>query len=233
MLDHHHNHHPQRHHHDTTTKPIVLWGGHRKQRTTAVVYQMYTQTMPKVLASLLLASILLTSSWWAIAAVADGNGSSRHAVGGRQLAPAVAPAAVESGYGVDCSFPVFDRDLSGCSGILGDRKSFYESYMQGCRDHFATANPKKDQSKRCDTTEQDRLDMSRRQPQSMVVSFAFLLLVVTHTTACLFAMGYPVAVCLSLLRPAGTTSTTTAVVWWRRLFQANDDSEKPLREPSC
>jgi hypothetical protein len=74
-----------------------------------------------------------------------------------------------TGYGVDCSFPVFDRDLSGCGDILGDRQSFYEEYMQGCRDHFGS------KAHRCDTTEQDRLDMSRRQPQSMVVCCRFLM----------------------------------------------------------
>lgn len=70
---------------------------------------------------------------------------------------------VGSHYGVDCSFPVLDRDLSACGGILGNRTSFYEDYMQGCRDHFGS------KAHRCDSTEQDRLDMSRRQPQAMVV----------------------------------------------------------------
>jgi hypothetical protein len=75
--------------------------------------------------------------------------------------------------------------------------------MQGCRDHFATANPKKNQSQRCDSTEQDRLDMSRRQPQSMVVSvyFFFFLFAIL-----LLVFG------LSLLLRARTISTTAEVV---------------------
>lgn len=76
----------------------------------------------------------------------------------------VASKSSSTPYGVDCSFPVFDRDLSACGNLLGDRQSFYEEYMQGCRDHFGS------KAHRCDSTEQDRLDMSRRQPQAMVVS---------------------------------------------------------------
>ncbi len=33
-------------------------------------------------------------------------------------------------YGVDCSFPVHTTDFR-CGDLLGDRKSFYEEYMQG------------------------------------------------------------------------------------------------------
>jgi prolyl 4-hydroxylase len=67
-------------------------------------------------------------------------------------------------YGVDCSFPIHSTDLQ-CGDLLGDRKSVYEEYMQGCREHWGEKG-----AKRCNSNEQDRLAMSRRQPQSMVVS---------------------------------------------------------------
>jgi prolyl 4-hydroxylase len=64
------------------------------------------------------------------------------------------------GYGVDCSFPIHSTDFK-CGDLLGDRKSVYEDYMQGCRDFYGH------RGNRCDSTEADRLDMSLRQPQSM------------------------------------------------------------------
>ena len=66
-------------------------------------------------------------------------------------------------YGVDCSFPIHYKEFR-CGDILGDRKAFYEKYMQGCRDYYGK------KAYLCDVTEEDRLKMSLKQPQSMVVS---------------------------------------------------------------
>ena len=66
-------------------------------------------------------------------------------------------------YGVDCSFPIHYKDFR-CGDILGDRKTFYENFMQGCRDYY------KKKGYLCNETEESRLEMSLRQPQSMVVS---------------------------------------------------------------
>lgn len=68
----------------------------------------------------------------------------------------------DGGYGVDCSFPIQHEELT-CTEL--DRKQFYEEYMQGCRDSLG---PKKEHA--CDVTEDDRIEMSLLQPQSMVVS---------------------------------------------------------------
>lgn len=67
-------------------------------------------------------------------------------------------------YGVDCSFPIHSTESS-CGDLLGDRKAVYEEYMQGCRDKFGEKG-----AQRCDANEADRIEMSRRQPKSMVVS---------------------------------------------------------------
>jgi hypothetical protein len=64
-------------------------------------------------------------------------------------------------YGVDCSFPIHSKELR-CGDILGDRKKVYEDFMQGCRDYY------KEKADRCDVTEDERIEMSIRQPQSMV-----------------------------------------------------------------
>lgn len=69
--------------------------------------------------------------------------------------------AQNADYGVDCSFPIHSKDLN-CGDLLGDRKKLYEDFMQGCRDHYGK------KGNRCDTTEDDRIEMSIRQPQSMV-----------------------------------------------------------------
>lgn len=65
-------------------------------------------------------------------------------------------------YGVDCSFPIHGTEFK-CGDLLGDRKSFYEHYMAGCRKYYGN------KGSRCDHTEHDRILMSQRQPQSMVV----------------------------------------------------------------
>jgi hypothetical protein len=41
-------------------------------------------------------------------------------------------AGDQAEYGVDCSFPVHTTELR-CGDLLGDRKSFYEEYMQGMK----------------------------------------------------------------------------------------------------
>jgi hypothetical protein len=69
----------------------------------------------------------------------------------------------DEGFGVDCSWPVHSLEWR-CGDLLGDRKSVYENFMEGCRQHFGK------KGSRCDTTERDRIEMSVRQPQSMVVS---------------------------------------------------------------
>lgn len=71
------------------------------------------------------------------------------------------------GYGVDCSFPIHSFELN-CGDLLGDRNAVYEEYMQGCRDKWGDKG-----ARRCDQNEADRIEMSRRQPQSMVVSCIF------------------------------------------------------------
>jgi hypothetical protein len=77
----------------------------------------------------------------------------------------LAVAKVEGAdYGLDCSFPIHSTDFQ-CGDLLGDRQSVYEEYMRGCREHWGEKG-----AKRCDSSEKDRLAMSRRQPQSMVVS---------------------------------------------------------------
>jgi len=74
-------------------------------------------------------------------------------------------ATLSAEYGVDVSFPVhypFPENDQG--NPLGDRKKLYDEFMGGCRHHYGT------KGYRCDEYEHDRLEMSRRQPQSMVVS---------------------------------------------------------------
>jgi hypothetical protein len=67
-------------------------------------------------------------------------------------------------YGADVSFPVHYGTLK--PGPLGNRSELYEHYMNGCRKYY------KDKGDRCDSYEKDRLEMSLRQPQSMVVSIS-------------------------------------------------------------
>jgi prolyl 4-hydroxylase len=70
--------------------------------------------------------------------------------------------AQDANYGVDCSFPIHSKEFR-CGNLLGDRKKIYDDFMEGCRKFYGN------KGKRCDSTEQDRLEMSLRQPQSMVV----------------------------------------------------------------
>jgi hypothetical protein len=68
----------------------------------------------------------------------------------------------EPSYGVDVSFPVhhisFAQDQP-----LGDRQKLYDDFMAGCRRHYSG------NSQACDITEEDRVEMSVRQPASMQV----------------------------------------------------------------
>lgn len=77
------------------------------------------------------------------------------------LIAAFLAAAIAADYGVDCSFPIHSKDFK-CGDVLGDRKKFYEDFMEGCRKFYG------DKASRCDRTEEDRIIMSQRQPQSMV-----------------------------------------------------------------
>jgi prolyl 4-hydroxylase len=72
-----------------------------------------------------------------------------------------AGVAADGAYGVYCSFPIHSKELR-CGDLLGDRKSVYEEYIQGCRNFYGR------RGERCDLTEKDRLEMTVRQPQSMV-----------------------------------------------------------------
>ena len=68
----------------------------------------------------------------------------------------------EPSYGVDVSFPVhYARTL--VEGPLGDRQKLYDDFMSGCREHYSSS------PRSCDVTEEDRVDMSLRQPASMQV----------------------------------------------------------------
>lgn len=62
-------------------------------------------------------------------------------------------------YGVDCTFPIHYENLR-CGDLLGDRKTVYEEYMQGCYDQFDHES--------CDSYEGDRIAMNRRQPAGML-----------------------------------------------------------------
>lgn len=68
------------------------------------------------------------------------------------------------GYGLDCSWPIHNFESS-CGDMLGDRKAVYDEYLRGCREKWGSKG-----AVRCTQGEADRLEMSRRQPQSMVVS---------------------------------------------------------------
>jgi hypothetical protein len=72
-------------------------------------------------------------------------------------------ARAQADYGVDCSFPIHSKEFT-CGNLLGDRKKVYEDFMDGCRKRYGS------KASRCDSTEDDRIEMSLRQPQSMVVS---------------------------------------------------------------
>lgn len=104
---------------------------------------------------------------------------------------AVVVSAEEVEYGVDVSFPMHRATVSDNYAWLdhnvdpsiptpeqykdmpvqplGDRQSFYNDFLDGCVEHFGTKG-----GKRCISTEADRIEMSLRQPQSMMVGVVCL-----------------------------------------------------------
>ena len=68
----------------------------------------------------------------------------------------------EPSYGVDVSFPVHHRTFAP-DQPLGDRQKLYDDFMAGCRRHYGS------NGQACDNTEEDRVEMSKRQPSSMQV----------------------------------------------------------------
>jgi hypothetical protein len=73
----------------------------------------------------------------------------------------------EPSYGVDVSFPVHYGNIlakDDPNQPLGDRQALYDDYMKGCHDFYGK------RASSCDVTEEDRWDMSLRQPQSVQVS---------------------------------------------------------------
>ena len=92
--------------------------------------------------------------------------------------------AKEEEYGVDVSFPIHKWEISTNYPWLphnvdpannptpkkyqnmplqplGDRQKAYDEFLQGCKDHYGK------KGRACTQTEQDRIAMSLRQPQSM------------------------------------------------------------------
>ena len=65
----------------------------------------------------------------------------------------------EEKFGVDRSFPMH---YHAWNPLTEERKVIYENFMQGCRDFYGARGD------RCDQTESDRIEMTLRQPQSMV-----------------------------------------------------------------
>jgi hypothetical protein len=65
-----------------------------------------------------------------------------------------------SNYGVDCSFPIHSREFR-CGSLLGDRKSFYDAFMKGCREKYGES---------CDSNEERRISTTLNQPESVAVS---------------------------------------------------------------
>ena len=65
-------------------------------------------------------------------------------------------------YGVDCTFPIHSKKLHCDHVFADDRQQAYQDFMNGCREYYGA------KGSRCDSTEDDRIAMSVRQPQSMV-----------------------------------------------------------------
>lgn len=78
------------------------------------------------------------------------------------LASSLASAQYVNDYGVDCTFPIHSKEFRCDHVFADDRKQAYEDFMAGCREHYGR------KGNRCDSTEDDRITMSIRQPQSMV-----------------------------------------------------------------
>lgn len=70
----------------------------------------------------------------------------------------------EPSYGVDVSFPIHYGNIlaeDDPDQPLGDRQALYDEFMKGCHDFYGK------RASSCDVTEEDRWDMSLRQPQSV------------------------------------------------------------------
>lgn len=63
----------------------------------------------------------------------------------------------ENVYGVDRSWPMH---YSEWSPLNEERRAAYEEYMKGCREAYG------DKGYLCDSNEEDRIEMTLRQPQS-------------------------------------------------------------------
>jgi hypothetical protein len=68
----------------------------------------------------------------------------------------------EGHYGVDVSFPIHHHWTESSTPLNEERKVVYENFMNGCREKYGA------RGRLCDETENDRIEMSLRQPQSMV-----------------------------------------------------------------
>ena len=67
-------------------------------------------------------------------------------------------------YGVDCSFPIHSEGFTCDSSVLGDEPAKrYKEFMRGCQAKWGVKG-----AARCISGEKDRIEMSKRQPQSMV-----------------------------------------------------------------
>jgi hypothetical protein len=66
-------------------------------------------------------------------------------------------------HNLDPSIPTPDRYKDMVVQTLGDRRGFYQEYIDGCREKFGK------KGSRCTQSEIDRMAMSLRQPQSMQV----------------------------------------------------------------
>ena len=80
---------------------------------------------------------------------------------------------IDNSYGVDVSFPIFSPTVSPDSPLHG-RQEFYNEFMRGCREYEG------ERGSACDQVEKDRIEMSRRQPRSMVVRTCRMLLDYTN-----------------------------------------------------
>ena len=83
-------------------------------------------------------------------------------------------ATCTSIYGVDNSFPIqhsFDDIKIKDNPLNGDKKIYYDNFLQGCRDYYHPEGYK------CDDSERDRIEMNLRQPGSMFVSDVCLMII--------------------------------------------------------
>ena len=62
-------------------------------------------------------------------------------------------------YGVDVSWPMHHQEWT---PLNQERKEAYDEFMEGCREAYGA------KGHLCDVNEEDRIEMTLRQPQSMV-----------------------------------------------------------------